>query len=126
MAGRVLPGLEGLSTAGFALAVAEEFVVICLVTYGSIIWDNYYLWLAIFMAFSVHLFVHVGQWIVWGRYLPVIVTSLISLPYCVYGFLEILESGLFSFAEIVLWTVIGVAFAAANLVFAHWLGGKVE
>jgi hypothetical protein len=42
----LLPRLEKFSTAGFALSVAEEFVLLSVVTFCSVFWDSYYLWMA--------------------------------------------------------------------------------
>jgi hypothetical protein len=60
---RILPHLEKLSTAAFSLAVAEEFILISIITFTSIWLKNYFLWFAIFIAFSLHLVAHIIQWI---------------------------------------------------------------
>lgn len=123
---KFLPHFELLSTSGFALAVAEEFVLLSFITYGSIYFDNYYLWIAAFMGFFIHLIMHVVQWIILRRYVPVIVTSLISLPYCVYTFIRILEINMFQVFEIVFWTFIGLLVMGINGLFAHKLGEKLD
>jgi len=123
---KFLPRFESLSTSGFAFAVAEEFVLLSFITYGSIYINNYYLWIAAFMGFFIHLIIHVGQWIILRRYIPVIVTSLISLPYCVYTFIRILEINMFQVFEIVLWTFIGLLVMGINVLFAHKLGEKLD
>jgi len=121
-----LPRFESLSTSGFALAVAEEFVLLSLITYGSIYFDNYYLWLATFMGFFIHLIIHVIQWIILKKYIPTIITSLISLPYCIYTFIRILEINMFQVFEIVLWTFIGLLIIGVNVLFAHKLGRTLD
>jgi len=123
---RFLPRFESLSTSGFALAVAEEFVLLSFITYGSIYLDNYYLWIAAFMAFSIHLIMHVVQWIILRKYVPVIITSLISLPYCIYLFVRILETNMFQVFELVLWTFVGLLIMGINLLFVHKLGEKLD
>ncbi len=123
---KVLPRFESLSTSGFALAVAEEFVLLSLITYGSIYFDNYYFWIAAFMGFFIHLIMHAVQWIILRRYIPVIITTLISLPYCVYTFIKILEINMFQVFEIVLWTFVGILLMGINVLFAHKLGAKLD
>ena len=123
---QLLPRFASLSTSGFALAVAEEFVLLCLISYGAIYFENYYLWIAAFMGFSIHLIMHVLQWIILRRYIPMIITSLISLPYCVYTFIRILESNMFQVFEIVLCTFVGLLIMGVNLLFAHKLGEKLD
>ena len=118
---RFLFRLENLSTSAFALAVAEEFVLLSLITLGSILFDNYLLWLAAFMGFFVHLLIHLVQWIVVKRYIPAIYTTFLSLIYCSYSLYVIISNNIFQPLEIVLWTLIGVVLVGVNLTFAHKL-----
>jgi hypothetical protein len=118
---RFLFRLSNLSTPAFALAVAEEFVLLSLITLGSVLFNNYWLWLAAFMGFFVHLLAHLVQWVVLKRYIPAICTSFLSLIYCAYALYEIISNNIFQPLEIVLWTVIGLCLMGVNLVFAHKL-----
>jgi hypothetical protein len=123
---RFLPRFEKLSTSAFSLAVAEEFVLLSLITLCSVIFDNYLLWLAAFMGFFVHLLLHLVQWIIVRRYIPAIYTTLLSLIYCVYVLYVIIFNHLFLISEIALWTIIGVGLVGVNLVLAHWLAEKFD
>jgi hypothetical protein len=123
---RFLFRLEKLSTAAFSLAVAEEFVLLSLITVGSVLFDNYWLWLAAFMGFFVHLLVHLVQWIVLKRYMPAICTTFLSLIYCGYALFVIISNNIFQPLEIVLWTVVGLGLMGVNLVFAHKLAEKFD
>ena len=121
-----LPQMENLSTSAFALAVAEEFVLLSLITVGSVIFDNYLLWLAAFMGFFVHLLLHLGQWFILKRYIPAIFTTFFALIYCIYTLHEIIENNIFQTSEIFLWTIIGFVLVGANLLFAHKLAKKFD
>jgi hypothetical protein len=123
---KILPHFESLSTSGFALVVAEEFVLLSFITYGAVYFGNYYLWFASFMGFSIHLTIHIVQWIIMRRYVPTIVTSLISLPYCVYTFISIIEIKMFQISEIILWTFIGLILMGANFLLAHKMKDAME
>lgn len=123
---RILPRLEKRSTAGFALAVAEEFLLLSVVTFGSVFFGYYYLWLSFFMGFSIHLVVHIVQWLIIRRYVPAIITSILALPYSIYTFTVIVEQSMFQPSDIILWTAIGIAFVPINLLFAHMLGEKYD
>ena len=112
---------NNFSTAGFALAVAEEFVLLSLITVGSIICNSYVLWLAAFMGFFAHLLIHLVQWIMVKRYIPAICTTFIALIYCGYTFYIIITNNLFHFSEIVLWGIIGCVLMGVNLALAHKL-----
>ncbi len=118
---RFLSRMENLSTRAFTLAVAEEFVLLSLITVGSVLFDNYFLWLAAFMGFYVHLLMHLGQWIILRRYIPAIYTTFIVLIYCIYTLYAIISNNIFQSSEIVLWTIIGFGIVGVNLLFAHKL-----
>ena len=118
---RFLHRLDNLSTSAFTLAVAEEFVLLSLITLGSVIFDNYVLWLAAFMGFFVHLLIHLVQWIIIKRYIPAIWTTFFALIYCVYTLHIIITKNIFQISEIVLWTIIGFGLVVMNLIFAHKL-----
>lgn len=111
--------IENTTTANFALMVAEEFILVSLITYWGILSGNYYLWLGVFMAFSVHIVIHLIQWIVVRRYIPVIVTSLLCLPYCIFGMMQILYLNEFTGTEIVVCTLIGMILVVLNLLLIH-------
>jgi hypothetical protein len=117
----ILPHLEKLSTAAFSLAVAEEFILLSILTFTSICLENYFLWFAIFMAFSIHLVAHIIQWIILRKYIPSIVTSVMCLPYCIYTFYCFLSAGIMNFFQIAIWTMIGIVIMVLNLVLAHKL-----
>lgn len=113
--------MENLSTPAFVLAVAEEFLLLSLITVGSVFSDNYFLWLAAFMGFFVHLLLHIGQWIILKWYIPGIYTTFFALIYCIYALYKIVSNNVFQISEIVLWTIIGFGLVGVNLLFAHKL-----
>ena len=118
---RFFTRFENLSVQAFALAVAEEFVLLSIVTVLSVIFESYLLWLGIFMGFFIHLLVHLIQWIVFRRYIPAIYTSIISLIYCVFTLNFILKNNLFEAREVVIWSFIGFGIVVVNIFFAHKL-----
>jgi hypothetical protein len=127
---RLLSHLENLSVPAFTVAVAEEFILLSVITIVSIMFDSYLLWLGVFMGFFVHLLIHFVQWIILRRYIPVIITTFISLIYCVFSLTYILEKGIFHITEVILWTVIGFIIISINLLFAHklaeWFDKKIK
>lgn len=118
---RILPRFMGLSTSAFALAVAEEFVLLSGITFGSIYFDSYYLWLAAFVGFFIHLIGHIVQWVIIRKYIPAIVTALLLTPYCAYVLKEIIINQVFQYTEVGICAVIGIALVGINLAFAHKL-----
>ena len=70
------------STAAFSIAVAEEFIIISTITIISYLLDNYIVWYGLFIAFTVHLFFHVFQWLSFKKYVPSVITSIVFIPIC--------------------------------------------
>lgn len=110
---------ERLSVPAFALAVLEEFVLVGLVTVLALTLQWYSAWIAVFMGFSLHILMHIGQWIVVGKYIPIAVTSLLSLPYIVWEIYKIYSQ--YSIIMIVFCFIIGTIVLIVNLRFVHKL-----
>ena len=85
LARRMLLHFDGISPLRFAAMAAEELVLLVAVTACAALAGCYYPWLALFLAFGMHLLIHLGQWAAVGRYVPVIATSLPCLACCGRG-----------------------------------------
>ncbi len=118
---RLLGRFENLSVQAFSLAVAEEFVLLSLVTVLSVVFESYLFWFGIFMGFFIHLLIHLIQWFVFRKYIPAIFTSIISLIYCFFALNFILRNNLFEKQEIIVWTFMGFGIIVINIFFAHKL-----
>ncbi len=121
----LLDRLQRLNTKAFALAALEEFIVLlcataCVLADVPFAWE---LWAALFLAFSLHLLLPVGQAVAVRGYVPGLVTSILLSPFAAYGIfcISLVMSPLKMFAL----AVTGAAFIALNLRFAHWLGLKL-
>ncbi|WP_238251710.1 HXXEE domain-containing protein [Capnocytophaga cynodegmi] len=112
------------STADFAVAVAHEFLLLSVVCYLSVWFGSYGWWFAGFMAFFIHLWMHIVQWFVYGKYIPVIITSLLSLPYCFYTFWKFVESDILFFEEMFWWTIVGIVVMIASFPLAFFWASK--
>lgn len=112
------------TTAGFVLAVAEEFILISILCYSAIILDNYYIWFTVFIGFSIHIAIHIIQWMVYRKYIPTIITSTLVLPYCIYGFMMCINNGINSLFWIMISSIIGTIGVLINLQFIHYLGKR--
>lgn len=123
---RLLPFFDGISRTTFAGIAAEEFVLVLGVTALAAWADVCYPWLALFLAFGVHLVVHLLQGLLIRRYVPVVATSLIGLLYCGWGLRTLLQLGMFSLREYVLCAVAGCLIAGANLLAMHALAATLR
>ncbi|MGM9766989.1 MAG: HXXEE domain-containing protein [Candidatus Cryptobacteroides sp.] len=118
-----LDRLSGLGARGFAIAAAEELLIILLATVYVLVQGPYAreIWAALFIAFSIHLLVHIVQAVIVRGYVPGLATSILLLPYAFYGIYSIWLA--MSWLQIILLGLGGIALMLVNLRFAHWLGG---
>ncbi|MFN8433547.1 MAG: HXXEE domain-containing protein [Anaerolineales bacterium] len=122
---------DHLSTSAFALAVLNEFIIISVITYASLYFGSYHWWFGAFMAFSLHVIIHIIQWVIYGKYVPVVITSFLALPYCIYTFIEFLKITDMSTGQHLFWTAIGVILTIVSFVPAFSLhlasnNGKIK
>ena len=109
---------HGTTSEGFALAVAEEFVVFTIIALLALWVDNqlvWNIWLGAFVGLTFHYVVHIVQSIVLRKYIPALATSIICLPISIY----ILKQ-CFMMLTVDIWQMaVGVMVVAVNLVCAH-------
>ncbi len=101
-------GLFRFSTATFAAGTAHEFILLSAISVYAVWSGEYQWWFAVLMGHSVHLLVHVAQWAVYQKYVPVIITSALTLPYCVYAAVRFTAAAAWSPLQILLWTGVGI------------------
>ncbi|MHB8128522.1 MAG: HXXEE domain-containing protein [Mobilitalea sp.] len=114
---KLLSHFDNISTSAFVLGVAEEFVLISIVTVISFTRNWFFLWVGLFIAFALHLIIHCIQTIIFRRYVPAIITSIICLPICIYFIQNIMQ--LFPLGTIILYSIISFILMVGNLVFMH-------
>ena len=116
---------KSLSTEGFALAVAEEFVVVLFVSFFAIFYHTrflYLIWLGGFVAFALHLVLHILQAIWIRRYIPALATSILCLPVSSIIIWKTTTLLHINTIELLVFSLIGVLIVISNLFFALWLG----
>lgn len=118
--------MTGFSTISFTWAALEELVVLLLVTCYFLLDGSYciQIWSAVFIAFSLHLIMHLGQSCILKGYVPGVISSLIFLPYSFHVMHHIYA--LMETWEFIVWGLMGLGFIAINLKFAHWFGAKIS
>lgn len=124
---RLLPHFHNITTSSFALGVAEEFILISIITIVSYLTNWYMLWVGLFIAFTLHLVIHCFQALIVRKYVPSIITSLICLPICIYIINHIVK--LFQLNIITLYSILALIIMVINLgiihkgmnIFSRWL-----
>lgn len=126
-AAKVLSTYKGITTAGFALAVYEELVILIGICIAASLTDSSLvkgLWFGSLLGFTMHLVIHIVQAALIRRYIPALITSIISLPpsICItWKCCAAAPSG----SVFIAGTVIGITGIAVNLKFAHKLMKRI-
>jgi hypothetical protein len=126
LAARMLPHMESLSTSSFALAVAGMFLIVSAVTLISVELDLYYLWAAAVIGYFIHLVVHVTQFLVVRRYVPVVITSLVTAPYCIWALVVVNGRHPLPPVPTLVWSVAAFVVIVGAVVFMHGLAARFE
>ena len=117
--GRMVDHLENISVKQFAAMATEELVILTAVTVYASLSANYYPWLALLLAFGLHLLAHLAQWLVMRRYVPSAITSLLCLPVFIYIVWTLAADQLFTLQEFILCAIAGTLVVAVNLFTIH-------
>lgn len=118
---------KGITTEGFALAVFEEFIIVLSITLLAYFSQSRALelvWLGGFVAFALHLLLHIGQSILLRKYIPALITSILCFPISAYLITDIVHLWRVSTSEFFLFSLVGSGIVVINLLFALWLGKK--
>lgn len=126
LASRLLPHFRRISTASFALAVAEGFILLSIATYITVEWNLYSVWAGILVAFFVHLISHMLQFVAYGRYTPAIITSILTAVYCLGALYYLSMAGKLVWSEVGVWSVVALAVIVFNVIVMHGLAERFE
>ena len=114
---KMLSHFNNITASSFALGVAEEFIIISIVTIASYITNSYIVWIGIFISFTLHLIMHCFQALIVRKYIPAIVTTIICLPICIYIINTVVK--LFPLSNVILYSVFAFIFMIVNIIFVH-------
>ena len=126
----ILASHGNISTSAYALAVAEEFIVLSALTLLAVEFELYVFWAGMMLGFFIHLLIHVGQFLVYRKYVPVILTSLPAGLYCLIALHDLNVRHPLDWGSVAIWTFIALLVIGTNLVLAlklaaifdGWLG----
>ena len=72
------------NTPAFSIAVAIEFLLISLIALITTLTQNYYVWYALFFAFTLHLILHCAIIFPYKHYVPGVINAILLLPINIY------------------------------------------
>lgn len=126
MANRFLPKIESLSTASFALAVFEEFVLLSVLTFICVEYSWYSFFAALTIGYLFHVIVHIVQFIALGKYIPAVGTGVVTGILNIYILYHLDSLGLLNW-QIIWWLSPVVIFViGVNIFFCHYLAQEFE
>ncbi|MBS1507226.1 MAG: HXXEE domain-containing protein [Bacteroidetes bacterium] len=117
---------SSISTEWFACIVMAEFIIFTAVGISAAYFGFVSLWIGLFVAYTIHLFWHSVQSILFRKYTPGLITVFISLAYAKFVLDRFLTHHPFSFTEYMLWTFIALILIGAVFVPLHMLGPDVS
>ena len=112
---------SNFSSEGFAIAVLEEYIICIIVTGISIFWEIYILWIGVFIAFVIHLVIHIIQSLVIRRYIPALISSIALLPISIFLISKSIHYFGYHFTDIVMISILSVILMVLNLILVHWI-----
>lgn len=112
-----------MTTLQFAHDVFWIFLVIIAATLTAVLFSFYFPFLMLLAVFFIHVFTHVGQSVYLGRYTPGVVTAaLLVLPYSLYAYYRLLQSGIITGSDI-FWSSLVILFFLPFL-FLYLIKGR--
>ena len=118
---RIAAAYKHFSPSGFAVAVLEEYLVVIIITGASLYFANYLVWLGAFIAFCLHLIIHLIQSILIRKYIPALASSLVLLPPSILIIKQAIAMTSYSLTSLLISTFLCVILMVVNLAFAHKL-----
>ncbi len=122
----VLPLQGSLSTSGFAFGVMIIFLSLSIATFLAVEKSFYSLWMGILLVFFLHLIIHIIQFLVMRRYVPVIISSLLASGYCVYVLLSWQHYAVFHLGSSLVWAAVVLLLTVVLVPGALVLGSKMD
>ncbi len=123
---RAAAGKSKMSTSAFALAVAEEFVVLSTLTLLAVELELFPFWAGMMLGFFIHLLIHIGQFAAYRGYVPVILTSLPCGLYCLIALHDLNIYHPLDWGLVATWTLASLLIIGANLALALRLAIKFD
>jgi hypothetical protein len=117
---KLTPYVAFVSTSSFSCAVAEEWLLLLVITAAALIFRNYFLWYGMLFAFILHLVVlHLILGAFFRRYVPGVFTAALFLLPSIFMLFIAARDLHFGWRTILLSALTGTIIAGANLSFMH-------
>jgi uncharacterized membrane protein YjjB (DUF3815 family) len=123
---RAMARQKDISVSAYALAVSEELVVLTVFTFLGAECEMYNFWAGFLIGFFIHLLVHIGQFITFSGYVPVIITSIPAAAYCMIALHDLNLSYPLDWKMVTVWAVVSLVIIVVNLLIALKIAQKFD
>jgi hypothetical protein len=123
---RAMARQKDMSVSAYALAVSEELVVLSAFTFLGAECEMYNFWAGFLIGFFIHLLVHIGQFIAFRGYVPVIITSIPAAAYCLIALHDLNLVHPLDGKMVTVWAFISLVIIVVNLLFALKIAQKFD
>lgn len=123
---RIEGRLSTMSTRGFAVAVAEEFILVSLATLISVEMMLYSFFVSLLIMYSMHVVIHCVQSLALRRYIPAVGTGVLSVFYSLFAIAHLHSSFTLDGKHIMITTPILFAVMVLNLLLVHRAMGRFD
>lgn len=113
-----------LSTEAYTFIVAEEFILASVIVIIAAVKGNYDLYAGLLAAYSIHLLLHVFQSITIGKYIPGLITTILTGIFCGFAIYWLAVNNHLSLYPFLIYSVILTVIVFINLDVMHRLAKK--
>ncbi len=112
-----------LKTEAFSMVVFEEFIIVSICSVLSLVSGEMIYYYIVLLAFSLHLIVHVIQFLILRKYIPSIITAILCMPYCVKAIGD--NSVYYSLSMNIVIGLFGIMIGFINLIIMQKVACKI-
>ncbi len=118
--------MRNISTSTIALLIAEEFTVFSGIALSAVLFEGYALFEGFLLLYTLHLVSHILEPIRYKCNTPSFVTSVLTLPACIFGLYYLGAHGLVSVPWAAIWFVVMAIIVALNFRLLYGIAPRVE
>src|SRR5574341_1863567 len=118
--------MRNISTSTIALLIAEEFIVFSCIALATVLWKWYSLFEGFLLLYSLHLVGHIFEPIRYKCNTPSFITSVLTLPACVFGLYYLGVHRLVTVLWVAIWFVIMAIMLILNFRLIYGIAPLVE
>lgn len=118
--------MRNISTSTIALLIAEEFILFSGIALAAVLLRCYSLFEGFLLLYSLHLVGHIFEPIRYKCSTPSFVTSVLTLPWCVFGLYYLGAHGLVTVLWVAIWFVVTAIIVFLNFRLIYGIAPLVE